>query len=131
MTKSWEPKIRFEDAGFKRNYLDDLMERVLSPAIISVVVAYHIERATDADSPCIAEVYEDICGKRPRYVVVTTVVNGMKESTRRNRTSACSIRHMNRRVREYFGLQRAKDYETELDEEERQERAKIRRISSL
>lgn len=133
MTKSWEPKFRFDpNVDFQQAYLDDLMARVLSPDI-SVGVSYHIERAPKSgpSSWCAAETFESTCSKKARYVVVSTVVNGMKESSRQNHTGACSIRHMSRRVRDYFGLQHAKEYEFALDERKRIQDAENRRASSI
>lgn len=133
MTARWEPQINWASPDRERLYFDAIIERLLRPES-TVVVMYRVELpAPDEKYGCMTEVgsYDDIslCGRRAQYIVVSESMNGMKDSRRVNRTPVCSIRHMSRRVRDYFGLsKRAMGIETRLVAAERKAEIESRRL---
>lgn len=114
MTTRWEPQLQWRRPDSYELYLEELLDKVTAS---TVATTYRIERATGPHKQlCVAEVggYDGdswSCGATAKYIVVTRVENGLKGTVRENRSPACRLQHMSRRVREYFGLVRAVQYE--------------------
>lgn len=102
MTQSWRPERDWSDPDSDSKWLDKLLSGV---ELGYVTVRYELVRWEGEFQHCWANVDDSgACGKKARYVVLTRVVNSFKGSKRERRSYACSLRHINKRVREYFGI---------------------------
>lgn len=101
--QSWKPKRTDWSEEGARKYVNDLLDGI--EASDGVRITYSLARWSGERRLCMAELDEyGICGAHARYVVTSTSQNSFKRARRESKFYVCSLRHIGRRVRSYFGI---------------------------
>lgn len=134
---AWRPAYDYRQAGAAAGiaYLGELLDKIEQA---DVVVTYTMRRlpieelCDEGDPPwghktCPADFGEDgVCGEYGRYEVVVRSENTLKGTVTINRLYPCTLRHISRRVRDYFGLDfHAMTADESIAKEEAKERRKV------
>lgn len=114
MTQKWKPVRDWSDSDGGRKWLNALLFKIERSRGVSV--HYELERC-EPGRMCSSEFGDfGTCSHAARYVVLVSTDNTFKGAKRENRVHACSLRHLSRRVRGYFGFDGAA---VDIDEQER------------